>query len=282
MTEDLNRNAIETEYDGHLFRSVLEARWAVFFKAAGIEYEYENYGYEGHNGKYCPDFYLPQFDIFAEVKGCDEWLKQDWDKIIGCIDWEATPVSKGLLILGQIPFKDEHHLPFFNFIRYTHEGWGSGFGLFVLGETVFYKEGQPIFAPMHCCSADKDLPNEMVFQLYTGSRSIRDEIQSYQPISIEDEIKAYPIPLPEPERPDIDRFCRVFNWETFCAADYPTNVTTKERYITREDDELLCHHLYLSTNRFYYSITHCYKQAKMAHYDMKQHKFVVPELANED
>ena len=30
--------AIETEYNGYRFRSRLEARWAVFFDALGIEY----------------------------------------------------------------------------------------------------------------------------------------------------------------------------------------------------------------------------------------------------
>ena len=32
---------IETEYDGHSFRSRVEARWAVFFNTIGLEYEYE-------------------------------------------------------------------------------------------------------------------------------------------------------------------------------------------------------------------------------------------------
>jgi len=36
--------AIQTEYKGYLFRSRLEARWAVFFDACGIEYEYEPEG----------------------------------------------------------------------------------------------------------------------------------------------------------------------------------------------------------------------------------------------
>lgn len=31
--------AIETEYDGHRFRSRLEARWAVFFNAIGHEHD---------------------------------------------------------------------------------------------------------------------------------------------------------------------------------------------------------------------------------------------------
>lgn len=32
---------IETIYNGYRFRSRLEARWAVFFDALGVEYQYE-------------------------------------------------------------------------------------------------------------------------------------------------------------------------------------------------------------------------------------------------
>lgn len=61
--------AIETVYNGYRFRSRLEARWAVFFDAAGIEYQYEPEGYKLSNGKiYLPDFYLPDFNIYAEIK----------------------------------------------------------------------------------------------------------------------------------------------------------------------------------------------------------------------
>ena len=37
--------AIETEYKGYRFRSRLEARWAVFFDACGVKWEYEPEGY---------------------------------------------------------------------------------------------------------------------------------------------------------------------------------------------------------------------------------------------
>ena len=48
---------IETEYNGYRFRSRLEARWAVFFDALGIKYEYEPEGYTLEDGtKYLPDF----------------------------------------------------------------------------------------------------------------------------------------------------------------------------------------------------------------------------------
>ena len=38
--------AIETFYNGYRFRSRLEARWAVFFDSAGIEYVYEPEGFK--------------------------------------------------------------------------------------------------------------------------------------------------------------------------------------------------------------------------------------------
>lgn len=49
--------AINTRYAGHLFRSRLEARWAVFFDHLGISWEYEPEGYELPDGtRYLPDF----------------------------------------------------------------------------------------------------------------------------------------------------------------------------------------------------------------------------------
>jgi hypothetical protein len=60
--------AIETEYKGYRFRSRLEARWAVFFDALGIKWEYEKEGYELPCGWYLPDFYLPVHDAYIEIK----------------------------------------------------------------------------------------------------------------------------------------------------------------------------------------------------------------------
>lgn len=72
--------AIETIYKGYRFRSRLEARWAVFFDALGVEYEYEPEGFElGDGMRYLPDFRLKcygtrglggtPFDLYVEVKG---------------------------------------------------------------------------------------------------------------------------------------------------------------------------------------------------------------------
>jgi len=60
---------IETIYNGYRFRSRLEARWAVFFDALDIKYEYEKEGYDFGDGVYyLPDFWLPNSNVFAEVK----------------------------------------------------------------------------------------------------------------------------------------------------------------------------------------------------------------------
>lgn len=69
MSVPVGLKAIETTYKGYRFRSRLEARWAVFFDALGVPWEYEKQGYDlGPNGWYLPDFWLPQQDCWIEIK----------------------------------------------------------------------------------------------------------------------------------------------------------------------------------------------------------------------
>lgn len=76
-------NAIPTRYAGCHFRSRLEARWAVFFDAMGIPWQYEPQGFEvtwrtsGWRRNYLPDFYLPfvgRSGLWAEVRGSEATL----------------------------------------------------------------------------------------------------------------------------------------------------------------------------------------------------------------
>lgn len=71
--------AIDTYYNGHLFRSRLEARWAVFFDTLGVTYEYEPEGFEldgfeaDQKVRYLPDFWLPMQRCWVEIKPPGEW-----------------------------------------------------------------------------------------------------------------------------------------------------------------------------------------------------------------
>lgn len=107
--EEANSGAIQTEYAGHLFRSRLEARWAVFFDHAGIKWQYELQGYECKGHRYLPDFYLPDSNDFVEVKGDPEGLQKDYERM-SVILGESSPLpgftkqESSLILLGDIPF----------------------------------------------------------------------------------------------------------------------------------------------------------------------------------
>jgi hypothetical protein len=68
IKKQFKMKAINTFYDSNFFRSRLEARWAVFFNYAQIKYQYEPQGFVTEEGCYLPDFFLPDFDCYAEVK----------------------------------------------------------------------------------------------------------------------------------------------------------------------------------------------------------------------
>ena len=69
--------AIETEYDGHRFRSRQEARFAVLLNALSIPYRYELEGYHiGNGSKYLPDFWLEETETFVEIKGKEPTLPE--------------------------------------------------------------------------------------------------------------------------------------------------------------------------------------------------------------
>ena len=108
---------IETVYNGYRFRSRLEARWAVFFDACKVDWEYEPEGYDLGNGMwYLPDFLLHGAegrgggDLYVEVKG--QMSDKDAEKIkrfaeIGFSDANEYGKSKtATLIVGNIPAGD--------------------------------------------------------------------------------------------------------------------------------------------------------------------------------
>lgn len=89
--------AIETEYNGYKFRSRLEARWAVFFDASGIKYEYELEGMEDGT-RYLPDFYLPDLGLWVEVK--PYFRKNEMEK---CVSFISENKGEAVIWLQNIP-----------------------------------------------------------------------------------------------------------------------------------------------------------------------------------
>lgn len=51
------------------YRSVLEARWAVFMSELELDFIYEPRGYRLKTGYHIPDFWLPQYKLWVQVKG---------------------------------------------------------------------------------------------------------------------------------------------------------------------------------------------------------------------
>jgi hypothetical protein len=60
--------AIPTTFGGIRFRSRLEARWAVFYSIIGVRYFYEYEGFQLPSGWYLPDFWLPDLEVWVEIK----------------------------------------------------------------------------------------------------------------------------------------------------------------------------------------------------------------------
>lgn len=132
--------AIKTEYKGYRFRSRLEARWAVFFDALGVRWEYEKEGYElpsfdfdrvamveRHMSEveeygmlttlealadrlsvlasskqfYLPDFWLPEYEIWAEVKASGGLALDAIDKAMRLVNCSGYPLIWCMELMGE-------------------------------------------------------------------------------------------------------------------------------------------------------------------------------------
>lgn len=119
--------AIETVYKGYKFRSRLEARWAVFFDAMGIEYQYELEGFDlGEAGWYLPDFYLPESGWFVEVKPLGDISDKDQAKI-DALDNNPPSYATGVIVATGDPAlpkeQFDHTFIFLTMIR--PKGWDN-------------------------------------------------------------------------------------------------------------------------------------------------------------
>lgn len=117
MKKNNQIRVIPTVYKGYRFRSRLEARWAVFFDKAGIEWDYEPEGYDlGELGWYLPDFYLKNVHmrsdespgIWIEIKPVtpSDFEVEKLEKLVDGLE------AKGALLIGaptgEVDAKGEH------------------------------------------------------------------------------------------------------------------------------------------------------------------------------
>lgn len=100
---------IETSYAGVLFRSRVEAKWAVFFDHLGLLWEYEPQGWlVGLPAElYLPDFHLPQLGLYVEVKpamadAADPDGVRRWENFAGTVATEWNH-SKSAMFCGGPP-----------------------------------------------------------------------------------------------------------------------------------------------------------------------------------
>ena len=102
---------INTSFDGYYFRSRLEAKWAVFFKALGLNYSYEKEGYKLNNGdRYLPDFYIKDWDAFIEIKAD----KPTAEEIKKCAELNLNSGKLVLLIYGNKPWPGSYKIKIFD------------------------------------------------------------------------------------------------------------------------------------------------------------------------
>ncbi len=156
---------IETVYKGYRFRSRLEARWAIFFDALGIEWEYEPEGFELDDGTYyLPDFKItspvrtryPSPDtipyIWVEVKGVsygEDITDYNWHKIeqfAGEAHAENGGLKNPIVVLGSIPRPDQverfydDYLQ--NYVCVDGDSFGFTLGAVRPGELCFFGADQ--------------------------------------------------------------------------------------------------------------------------------------------
>lgn len=92
--------AIDTFYKGYRFRSRLEARWAVYFDQVGVVLEYEPAGFNLGGKCYLPDFYLPEFNTYIEVKPTVGDKDKVFSDMVAMIESGASQKGKCLAVFG--------------------------------------------------------------------------------------------------------------------------------------------------------------------------------------
>jgi hypothetical protein len=94
--------AIKTRYKDIIYRSRVEARWAIFFDVLRVKHWYEYEGFVVDHKPYLPDFYLPDLKCFVEIKGIKP-TKEEQELAYALARDSGMPVH---IFSGSIPQSD--------------------------------------------------------------------------------------------------------------------------------------------------------------------------------
>jgi hypothetical protein len=163
--------AIETRYAGCLFRSRIEARWAVFFDYLGIGWEYEPQGFDLPSGRYLPDFLLDFPARPGEQMGGDPVGHGIWWEVKGVpptrmernLCWELLEATMRHVYIahGAIP-RDHIDTPRIEHVGSTKVRW-------------FMEPGSIGFMPDIAQFDQTGIDHPLLLDAYTAARSARFE-----------------------------------------------------------------------------------------------------------
>jgi hypothetical protein len=178
--------AIETTYNGHKFRSRTEARWAIFFENLGIPYEYEKEGYDLDGVWYLPDFWIPFWGCYIEIKGAAP-TREEIGKCIALsvksnrpvyiIYGVPTPSGHSIISIGKDGSLGEKDLTPARFCPELVLVWVDGRG----GEFACSSIGHPSVAeymadnPRHECADRWPIVRDKIEQAFAAATSARFE-----------------------------------------------------------------------------------------------------------
>lgn len=112
-----NMDSIDTYYGGVMFRSRLEARWALFFDLVGVGWKYEKGSYETGqrysvgNGRTLPEQYTPDFVLHRRAHVVEIKPANQYEEALGILanHQHGARLPKHLAFLK---YADDCHHPF--------------------------------------------------------------------------------------------------------------------------------------------------------------------------
>lgn len=169
---------IETYYNNYKFRSRLEARWACFFDAAKIKYEYEYAGWNLHGTYYLPDFWLPELDCWVEAKGTDLTFDPIAYKKLATLTTQENWL--GLALIGTPDHLQHEHYGYYGGMYIGRTSFAAclicgKIGLLTIPHKESFKIGQRLLLPPYLYRLRCNCRNEVTFPFTSTNSKVLDD-----------------------------------------------------------------------------------------------------------